>query len=260
MSIKSFSLVATAPCHKEADVLIWSIRNFYDEPILVMCDDTTADHLKSKGHEDVFFKRNANEDDINQLDLSTVETKNGFHKKGPIYKKMEALTWATKNFGNTMFIDSDLVFLDHINAEIKNDVMLSPHYHPELRKSEMWKYGRYNAGYVYTAEETLGEVWQEIYLTKSRFYEQEGMVFLHEHFDVGCFSKLHNIGYWRCKQPTIPELEFDPQFVKSIHCHFDPGAYASANKGLTRAYDEWALLWKRNLPQEYLEYIDHAIQ
>ena len=106
----------------------------------------------------------------------------------------------------------------------------------------------------------MGEVWEQIYLTKSRFYEQEGMVFLHEHFDVGRFSTLHNVGYWRCKQPTIPSLEIDPELVKSIHRHFDNGAYTLANQGLSTAYHAWSAFWKPFLPQEYLEYIDHAIQ
>ena len=125
MSIKSFSLVATAPCHKEADILIWSIRNFYDQPILVVCDDITAEHLRSKGHKDLFFKTEANQEDLEALNLSRVETKNSFHQKGPIFKKMEAITWATKNFENTMFVDSDIVFLQKIDGDLTNSVMLS---------------------------------------------------------------------------------------------------------------------------------------
>ena len=145
-----------------------------------------------------------------------------------------------------MFLDADIVLLNDI--QITHPVMLSPHYHVPSRAGETWKYGGFNAGYVFNETPGLAKAWRNIYLHRSSFYEQQGMSLLFEEYDVGKFDRFHNIGFWRNTKPQEPELLFDDGLVRSIHCHFDKAAYSRANEGLTKAYDNWQQYWRERVP------------
>jgi len=251
--INSFSLVCTAPCHKEAALLIYSIRRFYECPILVISDDTTKTYLSQFHLGDVVCRPEANPEDLKAAEAAIkVDSHNTFHSKGAIYKKMDAIEWAASECGNTMFVDADIVLTSPIHMDITHPVMLSPHYHVESRKRDDWKYGGFNAGYIFTEDPSVAQTWRDIYLHRSRFYEQEGMAFFFEDYDVGKFNWFHNIGFWRNTKPLEPELPFDNALVKSIHCHFDSGAYLKANRGLTEAYDNWSGFWRDRIDKNIL--------
>lgn len=254
--LDSFSAVCTEPCHREMALAIYSIRRFYHQPILIICDDATDRYLGQFTFKDVIRRVEANPQAIKDIESAVaIRTHNTFHSRGAIYKKMDAIAWAVNTTGSTMFIDADIVLMSEIHMDITHPVMLSPHYHTEERHGENRKYGGFNAGYVYVSDVHLAEAWREIYLRRSRFYEQEGMAFLFEDFDIGKFSWFHNIGFWRNTHPAEPELPFDDALVRSIHCHFDTAAYAKANKGLAKAYDNWQEYWRERVPDYITTFI-----
>ena len=244
--VKSFSAVATAPCYKEAALMVYSIRQFYQCPILIISDEETQAYLRQFNFKDVVCRPEATKDHLADAEraISHVKKRNTFHSRGAIYKKMDAIDWGVSDCGNTMFLDADITLVRSIHQSITHSVMLSPHYHTPNRQKENHKYGGFNAGYVFTSEPSLADRWREIYLHRSSFYEQQGMALLFEDFDVGKFDKFHNIGFWRNTTPQIPELPFDDGLVRSIHCHFDSGAYLKADAGLTEAYDNWSEFWR----------------
>lgn len=254
--IKSFSAVATAPCHKEAALMVYSIRQFYDCPILIISDEETKTYLRQFSFDDVVCRAEATPDHLAAAAAAIrIKKQNAFHSIGAIYKKMDALEWGIGDCGNTMFLDADIVLLGKIDREITHPVMLSPHHHPPCKVKENYKYGGFNAGYVFSSEPNMAECWRNIYLSRSSFYEQQGMALLFEEYNIGKFSKFHNIGFWRNRDAVKPELPFDHALVKSIHCHFDKGAYKKANAGLSKAYDKWNLFWRRRVPKDMLSFM-----
>lgn len=255
--VKSFSAVATAPCHKEAALMVYSIRQFYQCPILIITDEETQAYLRQFNFEDVVCRPEATKDHLADAEkaISHVKKQNTFHNRGAIYKKMDAIDWGVSDCGNTMFLDADITLVRSIHRSITHPVMLSPHHHTPNRQKENHKYGGFNAGYVFTSEPSLADYWREIYLHRSSFYEQQGMALLFEDFDVGKFDKFHNIGFWRNTDPQIPELPFSFGLTRSLHCHFDKAAYRNADDGLKTAYDKWNLFWRRQLPPKLNSFI-----
>tara|TARA_Y100000004_G_scaffold28994_1_gene29862 strand:+ start:26385 stop:28136 length:1752 start_codon:yes stop_codon:yes gene_type:complete len=239
-AVKSFSFVCTSPCEREAALLIYSIRRAgYECPILIVCDDATDGYLRQFGFDNVICRKEANQSQLPDIE---VDNSNGFHKPSIILKKMDAMEWAIEECGNTMFIDADVVFLKKFDWEINQPTMLSPHYGKQASAD---KSGAFNAGYLYTEEPDLPERWRWLYINKSRFFEQECMSFLFESFDIGKFSKQHNIGFWR-------PLGFREELAISIHQHFDENSYASAWCRLKKRYDARRSWWIDRMPEDIL--------
>ena len=257
MTINSFSFVATKPCHREADILIWSIRQFYEQPIVVLCDSPTAEHLSSRGHQNIVLKIQANPEQMNRDAVRHLETFNRFHNKAAILKKMDVIKIAVDEYSNTMFFDADIVLTDEIHQDINKPNMFSPHYFHLTKEHQSWNYGAFNAGYVFVSDPKFHETWKKIYLSHSRFYEQEGMALLFGHYEIGKFNKKHNIGRWRVQNPSKIVEEF--LFPYSIHCHFDPKAYLNANKTLSHHFKSWSEYWIDKVNPELRKYIKDAI-
>ena len=120
MKIGSFSFIATDNIWREAAFLCFSIRQISSQPIFCFCDYETKARLESYEFGNIEFKLGATPADIARAEqeTATVQTQNGFHKKGAICLKMDALEWAVKEAGNTMFVDADIVFLQPPSCRI----------------------------------------------------------------------------------------------------------------------------------------------
>ena len=230
----SFSVIATREIRVEAAALIRSLRTFHSEPIFVMCDNVTKEFLKKQEDKDVEFNLGANPKPLEALDKrfrDFVAIKNDFHRVDCIAAKMDALEWALKEAGNTFFLDADIVAVSNLNDGFENELMLSPHYHGGGDMVAAGKFGIFNAGYLWTNNAAVPEAWREIYLKRSKFFEQEGMALFAEQFDVGSFSEFHNVGFWR--EPFFPKGG-----VRSWHVHITDCLDDKANAGLRGKYVE----------------------
>ena len=249
--IKSFSLVGTHELKEECLLCILSIRRLYpDVPILLFTDKITQDYLNPRT-DNVVFDLFCEPENLKVLleQYSSVSVSNRFHRVDCIAAKMHCLRKAIELFGNTMFVDSDIVFLDKIDDALRSDVVLSPHYHGDNRLGQCDKYGVYNAGYVYTDAGKAADVWDIIYRERSSFFEQQGMIHFHEYMDTYNFDRTHNIGFWRCRVYykefpkhhgpfiEVPDGLFDG--AKSLHVHMTKFYEARADSGLTAVYDQW---------------------
>lgn len=249
--LNSFSLVGTHELKEECLLCIMSIRRLYpDTPVLLFTDNETREYLDDKV-ENVVFDPFCEPNNLNALmeQYSSVSVANRFHRVDCIAAKMYCVKKAVELFGDTMFIDSDIVFLDKIDEDLRSDVVLSPHYHGDNRTGQCDKYGVYNAGYVYTDNINTGDVWDTIYKERSSFFEQQGMIHFHEYMDTYNFDRTHNIGFWRCRvyhktfpvhngpYIDVPDGLFDG--AKSLHVHMTKFYEARADSGLTAVYDQW---------------------
>lgn len=245
--MKSVSVMATGSALREVTFLIYSIRMLYNCPIYVVCDDYVYTKLKRMGFLWLNLKASANPDDLKKAahETESVKSHNDFHSAGAIWTKIGAMEWALEEEGETLFLDADIVLNKPIHEDILTDVdgMISPHYHTGDTLIDNQTYGAFNAGYVFARHCDFAKVWKEIYLTRSAFYEQQGMIWFFEHFDMGVFNKNHNIGFWRFakkwKKGTLrlDDWGIDWPKAKSFHFHAFPETYSKANKGLTRGYN-----------------------
>lgn len=251
MTINSFSLVATHELKEETLLCILAIRRIYPKvDILIFTDGITRQYLESKVN-GICFDLFCEPENLRILleQYSSVSVANKFHRVDCIAAKMPCITKACELFGNTLFIDSDIVVLEILDEDCKSEITLSPHYHHDDRVGACDKYGVYNAGYVFTTNTQVGRVWDTIYKERSSFYEQQGMIWFNEHFDTYHFDRTHNIGFWRCRTyythfpntqgpfVEVPEGLFDE--AKSLHVHMTKFYESRADRGLSAVYAQW---------------------
>ncbi len=244
--IGSFSVVANDRAKREVALMIKSVREFYDTPIFILCDYEVRDFLRGK-YSNLHFRIDLVDEVLakNKRLSKHITQHNLFHDSAIILSKMTCMSWAMAETNDTFFVDADVRFLKEVHEDIDHDmdIMMSPHYYSEDRVEQCKNYGYFNAGYIWSNNIDMPNEWKELYLTKSKFYEQECMYLLHNMYHVGCFDKTHNFGFWRFLKNkergklklTIPELDWDS--IKSIHYHSDPNAYAHADQGLIDGFE-----------------------
>jgi len=267
--MNSFSLVCTAGIRKEAGLCIYAIRRIYkDLPIYIGCDQQTADYIKKLPFKYVFTKNLAT-NEILQLYRESIKKEHpnhvaSHHRMEVIATKMDTLAWAIREAGNTLFIDSDVIIVDRVDKAIFKgaDVYLSPHYYGWDRQLQSGLYGVYNAGYLYANKVEVADIWREIFLYKSEFYEQQGLIWLSEYFDVFHFSRGHNFGFWRGSYPQKylngeQRITFNPpsynwKYIYSIHARLINFGYRN-NTIITRQnlFNDWV---KQNIPNDIVDY------
>lgn len=227
--LKSFCLVATKEVKRECAVTLRTIRLFHKQPIYLICDDETLNYISQLNIENLNYKSILNEAYREKIkrrffknrfkDLCT------FHKVECIFPKMDAISFALKSEDNTLFVDADIVFLNEVKIESDKEIILGPHYNPAHRFYQNFNNGFFNAGYLFCSNKCFPRHWRRIYLTDSRFYEQQGMDYIYEKYDIDIFDKRHNMGWWRNRQDNFEnplDIEMDNLDIISFHLHTDP--------------------------------------
>jgi hypothetical protein len=263
--IGSFSVVANDRAKREVALMIKSVRQFYDCPVYVMCDEATKEYLSSLELGDVECKLELTDDKLAKKErlVSHVTKQNDFHSMPIILTKMDCIEWALWEVGDTFFVDADITIVRPLHEELDRsmDLFLSPHFHVEDKTAQNKKYGSFNAGYLWTKSMDFPQAWRDVYLTRSTFYEQEGMRHFWESFDIKTFGKEHNLGFWRFPKVWTegvlslvePTVNWDE--VKSVHFHSDPLTYAHADPGLIKGYDLLKGIMVSRLPKNLTERI-----
>jgi hypothetical protein len=233
--ISSFSVIVTKECMREAAILIYSLRMYHYEPVYVLCDSESKDYLKKYGFKDVHFRTDANKSDLKKADdlCAGVDIRNTYHRRDCILLKMDVWDWAVSECGDSLFLDADILCVSNLNGSNTGDLTLSPHFHAGPKLDTARDFGIFNAGYLWANTTEVPEMWREIYLSGSNFYEQECMYKLAHCFDTAFFSESHNIGFWR-----FPECDISG--VRSWHVHLTEDLFENANDGLQRKYREHA--------------------
>ena len=262
--IKSFSVCANDRAKREVALLIKSIRQFYDCPVFVSCDISTKTFLESLRFKNIEYRVNLEPENLERKDrlVRHVVDQNDFHSKSIILSKMDSIEWALKEFGETTLVDADIVLIKPIHEDIDQsmDLMISPHFHVEDKVRQNRTYGAFNAGYLWTKSNDFPQAWRDVYLTRSKFYEQEGLIHMFEQFDTRTFSKNHNVGFWRFPKAwnrgnlNLQDSVENWDEVKSVHFHSFPETYAHADKGLIKGYDLLKEIIFPRLPDELKEF------
>ncbi len=242
--IESFCCVATKEVKKEFLGTISTLRLFHDQPVYVICDEETKQFAENQVS-NVIFKVDINEDSRERINRRFFKQRfkdlQTFHKTECIFKKMDAISFAMNNHKNTMFIDSDLVFLDEIEINTDKEIVLSPHYSPAYRIMQVYLNGFFNAGFLFCANKSFPKFWRRKYLTDSRFFEQQGMDYISEEYSIDFFDREYNIGWWQHEakwfEETKLEIDLDGLRVRCFHLHLDP-EYSFGGNEVVRSKNE----------------------
>ena len=239
-SVGSFCSVTTRETMRECNIMLQSVRRFHAEPFFVVCDKDSESYLQG-AVENLTLVRG----DLCSAKKKTEEFYdkdgkkcNDFHRPDAIFQKMEAMDVAIENCRATFFLDADIVAMDQLADGFAQPTALSPHY--SKRRTAGVSYGVFNAGYVYSSEQSFPTAWRDIYLRRSKFYEQEGMRHLLNDFECQIFGREHNVGFWR--DPS----DFDCE-VKSFHAHLSPDLDQTAGSAVLNLHKE-----HRTLVRDYI--------
>ena len=218
--IQSFCFVLTENIKEEGAMMLKSLRKFHDQPVYVICDQSSIDFLEQEGFKDgLLIHQLISKEELQELNEEIFKNHkciaNSIHRPAEILTKMDAMNFALKHHDNTFFLDADIIILDSLQEYFKAKVVLSPHYYPKHLSFHGFENGFYNAGYVFCASKGFPSFWKHIYLNDSIFFEQECMNRIPNLLQIQTFSREHNVGFWRRKQ--IPEK------VKSFHFHITKG-------------------------------------
>jgi hypothetical protein len=175
-------------------------------------------------------------------------------------EKCDLLGWALESLSESerergvLFCDADLFWTASIPKIPKGKTLaLSPHY---IRKHDEEKFGRYNAGLLWTNDFTVPTSWKKACKT-SRFFEQaalEDLVKETYEDQIYLFGPQHNYGWWRLFQATQhPDqqkaswtikrdkeekhsgLLVDKEVLTCVHTHFKTDDF------VTKEFNKWFL-------------------
>lgn len=234
IALKSFSAVATNVT--EAEYFVRSIRRLYDLPIYLATTFSLGRYIKER-YDDIIVLPWCEKEILNNVDVSGVADPGTHHNARIISKKFDIFSYAIRDAGNSILLDSDVILLKPIHKSmwVGADVMLSPHYYARDRKNNSVKFGIYNAGYIWATNSAIAEEWKYLYNNDSTFFEQECMNRIPLSYDSYTFSRIHNYGFWRLrytKDSTFNEKKrrvshlsvLDDNDIRneivSLHCRF----------------------------------------
>ena len=153
-------------------------------------------------------------------------------------QKANVIKYALENENDTMFLDSDILFLNPIKCIDKTkEIGVSPHY---IKKSNTDEVGYYNGGCLWTKNKNVPDDW--IYFTKtSRYHDQASIEDLAKKYSFQEFGEELNYMPWRVLLANNPQqvvnsininngtLNIDDKPLVFLHTHFHDRRFTQIN-------------------------------
>ena len=144
-----------------------------------------------------------------------------------VAQKMNAIEDAFKysNYNGVAFMDADLItlapFFESICSErAEEDLLLSPHYYPEVMRCLENTYGIYNSGFLIVFNPSFSEWWRHAFLEQPElFADQACLNAVGAAFKVKALNRQINVGFWRSIEGYLGEFKFQPDECKLLHLH-----------------------------------------
>jgi hypothetical protein len=220
-TIQSFCTVATERFANEAEALVYSLRQWHDEPIVVLCDAAVRARLEGK-RDNLILIPSAHPRRMAAMHRqwfaggireAAWPTKGGYPNcPEACMLKMDALEIALQIADSTLFLDADFLILRKIDDPLPARLGFTPHWHrPDWDVRD--QYGRHNAGMVYCADPAFPDWWRDAALNASNFMDQQCLD--NAPGDPFEFGPAHNFGFWRLynDKRTFHKGEQDPAKV-----------------------------------------------
>ena len=117
-------------------------------------------------------------------------------------QKANVIKYALENEKDTMFLDSDILFLNSITCIDKTkEIALSPHF---TKKSNTDEVGYYNGGCLWTKNKNISDDWIK-FTKKSRYHDQASIEDLAKKYSYQEFDKEINFMPWRILLANNPQ-------------------------------------------------------
>jgi hypothetical protein len=211
-SVPHIGLIVTgSEALQDFQIFCSSLEAWHPNAILYVLTDsgTSIDTVRFKGtiHTKLCMDQYKGKRRAEMEKLPGVKYDNLF--KDYTYEKANALTWIFDsqpqlvNGAGVWFMDADITHLASLPAiPPATTIALSPHY---ICRSDLARFGVYNAGYIWMNDPRLLEVWVEAGYS-SRFFEQAALENVAEAAGKGLykFPIQVNFGWWRMFQASIP--------------------------------------------------------
>jgi hypothetical protein len=213
-NINSFCSVVTTEVKKEAHILAVSLNKIYRTiPIVFYCDKETFLYFQD------FRIPNLVLTIVDFNEPNKVTKHNDYHKTCAICRKMDVMEFAIKRYGNTLFLDCDIIPLAPFIGPYHCDIALSLNLSVNCESAYQYvkNDGLFNAGMVWSSSIEFVTWWRDKYISgDSLFYEQECLnkVYAIKESVVDYFDNNHNHGFWR-------GTNLQNKRLLSIHCHLD---------------------------------------
>jgi hypothetical protein len=272
----SFCCISTHTCHNELVGLLLSLSIYHrNANVLCMVDSATK-----KAIDECSPKIRLNLDVVVNLDKYSGKNRSQMEAEG-IWSdfqmmKSYAIEEAVKKYGDSLFLDSDMLIMDKLLVNKEKEIGVSPHY---IRKKDTDAFGYYNGGMMWSRVEEVGHWWRE-YTKTSRYFDQASIEDLAKKYSYFEFDKSYNFSWWRVgqsdesPQQIVGHLSvqdgkacYDAIPIKIVHTHFNVGTYAQFNdliKSLlvkANAYKELAIIdrivdnkWTIMVPKQPMPY------
>jgi hypothetical protein len=210
--------------------------------IYLLCDTETAKFIE----EQTLYKGEI----IVSIDLDkygTVNRQQMIYQRGINYKtlwddfmmeKATVIDLAFQKEDAIFFFDSDICFMGQL-PQIPENAKLGLSQHM-IKPVDENRYGKYNAGYLWTNDKSLPEKWRQATKT-SRFHDQtalEDVAKVYNDKEIHNFSIQNNYGWWRMYQST--ESVNKKQKSWTIFCDNSPcaGIYVDGH-ALLSVHTHW---------------------
>ena len=214
---KSISTVAHGKTATEVFLMVATAREvFPDTAIIIYCEPSLYakflnTKLPTRGLK--FFplmtkhEMNKREKHVKHIDSSSL------WPPAVLSFKMDAVSQAHSRCGETLFVDSDVIFLKPFEVPQDSSMLgLSPHYSGDAQWER--KVGAINAGLLYVSRlPDFANWWRKSYYGRSSFFEQKCLESAHAFYPATLFGPSHNVGIW--SQPRLWEG------ATSLHVHLN---------------------------------------
>ena len=205
--VQSISTMASIGSWNDLDVLLKSLSVFNPEiPVYIATDEATVEKLMNSDHKNTLTLKI-----VNCLDEYTGKDRKQMESEGLwlefMLRKCDAIDVALTDHDNTLFVDSDMCFLnpiDHSDFDYSKDIGRSYH---SIKEYNEKMYGKYNGGFVFVNHNSFTNIWKLLSNGSSRYFEQACLEDMDKIFTTFDVPIEYNYGWWRLFE--CPENQFE---------------------------------------------------
>ena len=243
--IECFCTIANSYVKQELGLMLFSLRQFHQQPIYILGDEEVAQAVGEWGFSDVVVHQELNADQLEAVRKQYFDYKQSLRWSAVInnslpcfLKKMDVLELCMRFHSNALYLDADTLVVNKLDHHITKDIILSPHYW--LSEQNQQRFGVFNAGMLFCADRNFPKWWAYAFFNRSIFCDQQCLNLVEQEFtSVDRFDESYNFGCRRMqdkglnsthtvneKTLQLSELKASDDIyyrgkpVKTFHVHF----------------------------------------
>ena len=222
MTPSSFCTISTKRSCHELEALLKSLELVHaGAPVYIYCDSDTLVHLCHQNFRlnITWFVKLDKYSDINRNSCGDeVWTE-------LMYTKADVIKTAVNTYGDTLYLDSDIVVLHELDIDSTKEIGLSPQF---IKPEHVQKCGYYNGGFIWTKTAEFCDYWKSR-RQHSRYTEQAALEDCARRFTHFEFDNSYNLQCWRYYLGNGPIDSVLNESLKCIHTHFGDERFKEFN-------------------------------